>query len=373
MGQQCLGYEPQTGQPQKLHKASKSDLCEFCQRARLEGAATVDEHKKDGWLPRDEVELESYKRALDIDDLIVLKSRAVEERNRLEENLLVEHCSRQGDFWQAVRGLRERWNISPTIGIPPERPVLNNPLPESTEMPEEELTKLLRAWIEDLSSVSRRFFPKRQELPINGNNFVTCCAFYDPPRDDLFSFFEACATPPSVRLPRGWEDRKDEPLVAMSGLPVEKLPNPWRVAGAWRIYYQGLIRELGDRYLKPLGLDVEELVQEVLDNKPSLSKNLDVRLQLANDEASDYVRVDEDMTRDDILNAAQFITQPSEPRKGGAPPRRRLTAVQYAILKDEYGLTFRQIAEQYEGQTDGKFLRQLEAHVKFGREILGKR
>jgi hypothetical protein len=180
MGQQCLGYEHQTGEPQRLRKTSRSDLCEFCQRARFEEAATADEHKKDEWLPRDEVELEAYKRALGIDDLIVLKSSAVEERHRLEENLLVEHCSRQGDFWQAIQGLRGRWNISPTIEIPPKRPVLNNPLPESTEMPEEELTKLLRAWIEDLSSVSRRFFPKRQDVPNNGNHFVTCCAFYDP-------------------------------------------------------------------------------------------------------------------------------------------------------------------------------------------------
>ena len=119
MGQQCLGYEHQTGEPQRLRKTSRSDICEFCQRARFEGAATADEHKKDEWLPRDEVELEAYKRALGIDDLIVLKSSAVEERHRLEENLLVEHCFRQGDFWQAIQGLRGRWNISPTIGIPP--------------------------------------------------------------------------------------------------------------------------------------------------------------------------------------------------------------------------------------------------------------
>jgi len=189
----------------------------------------------------------------------------------------------------------------------------------------------------------------------------------------LFSFFEACATPPSLILPRGWEGRKDEPLVAMSGLPVEKLPNPWRVAGAWRTFYQGIIRELGERHLEPLGLDVEDLVQEVLDNNPSLTKNRDARLQLANDEASDYVRVDEDITRDDILNAARFVTQSSEPRKGGAPPRRRLAAVQYAILKDEYGWTSKEIAEQFEGRTDRRFLRRLESHVKVGREILGKR
>src|SRR5215218_5111802 len=146
MGQRCLGYDSQTGKPQKLHKNSSSDLCEFCQRARLEEAATVDEDKKDEWRPRDEVELESYKRALGIDDLILLKSSAVAERYRLEENLLVEHCSRQGEFWQAIEGLRERWNISPTIAIPPEDLRSNSPLPNPDEIPEEELKNLLGRW-----------------------------------------------------------------------------------------------------------------------------------------------------------------------------------------------------------------------------------
>jgi hypothetical protein len=147
---------------------------------------------------------------------------------------------------------------------------------------------------------------------------VTCCALYDPPRDDLFGFWEACATPPSLRLPRGWENRKDEPLVAMSGLPVEKLPNPGRVARAWRIYFQGIIRELGERHLKPLDLDVEELVQEVLDNKPSLSSNLDASLQLASDEASDYIRVDEDMTRDDTRKRSNLCATCNTPPPGVA-------------------------------------------------------
>jgi hypothetical protein len=104
----------------------------------------------------------------------------------------------------------------------------------------------------------------------------------------------------------------------MSGLPVEKLPNPGRVARAWRIYFQGIIRELGERHLKPLDLDVEELVQEVLDNKPSLSSNLDASLQLASDEASDYIRVDEDMTRDDTRKRSNLCATCNTPPPGVA-------------------------------------------------------
>ena len=330
----------------------------------------IDEPKKGEHLPSEDVELEAHKSALGVENLTLLRSSAVAERYRLEENLLVEHCLRRGDFWRAIEGLRERWNISPTIGIPPEESGLNSPLPKSEEIPEKEMKKLLRRWIEDLSSISQRFFPKRPGMMSGGNRFVTCCAFYDPPRDNLFGFFIASATSPDIRLPEGWETRKDEPLIAISGLPVKKLPNPGLEAGAWRIYYEGIIRELGERHLERLGLDVQELVKDVLSNKPDLSKNLDARLQLANDKASEYIQVDDEMTTDDILGAARFITQSSELRKGGRPTRSRLVAVQYAILKDEYGWSSKQIAERFEVRTDDTFLRRLDAHVKFGRDIL---
>ena len=106
-----------------------------------------------------------------------------------------------------------------------------------------------------------------------GNRFVTCCAFYDPPRDDLFEFWVASATSPGISLPKGWKTRKGEPFIAGSGLPVKTLPDPSRVAGALRIYYEGIIRELGERHLKPLGLDVEELVEEVLSNNPTRTRD----------------------------------------------------------------------------------------------------
>jgi hypothetical protein len=315
----------------------------------------------------------SLKQSTEPKQVHLLKSSAVAERYRLEENLLVEHCARQGEFWQAIEGLRERWNISPKIAIPPEDLRVKGPFPKPEEMPKQELGKLIRRWSEDLTSVTHRFFPERPGMMSGGNRFVACCALYDPPRDDLFGFFIAAATRPGLQLPKGWRSRKDEPLIAGSGLPVKKLPSSRHIEGAWRVYYEGIIRELGERYLKPLGLDVDELVEDVLSNSPELSKNRDARLQRANDEASEYIYVDDDMTADDILGAARFITQSSELHKGGRPTRSPLVAVQYAILKDEYGLSSKQIAERFEVRTDDTFLRRLDAHVKFGREILKER
>ena len=365
-------YDHQTGKPQKLRKTSESHICDPCQRALSEEqSAVAAEPKKSERLRAEDIEAELYRDALGVEDLTLLKSRAADELYRLQENLLVEHCLRRGNFWEAIKGLRTRWDISPTKGIPPEDSRLASPLPKPEETSEKELKKLLGSWIEDLSSVSQRFFPKRPGVVHHGNRFVTCCTFYDPPRDDLFGFFLAAAALPGLQLPEGWETRRDQPLIAGSGLPVKKLPHSGREAGAWRIYYQGIIQELGERHFKPLGLDVQELVEEILSDRPKLSRNLDARLHLINDDVSQYIEVGDDTSRDDVVSAFRYITQFRERPQGGPPGRSLLVAVQFAILQDEFGWTREQIAERYEeGRTDKTFLRRLGAHVKAGREII---
>lgn len=369
-GQQCRAYA-QIGEPQKLRGTSKIDICDPCEQARLQGDPTAAEPSKKEQLRAEDAELELYKEALGLENLTLLESSVADELIKLQGDFLVEHLLRRGDFWEAIRGLRERWNISPTEAIPPGGSRRSAPLPKPEEMPRDEWNKLHTRWLEDLSSVGR-FFPKRLKAAGGLLGFVTCCAFYDPPRDKLFAFFQESATASGLSLPEGWEDRKDETLVAMSALPVKEMPNPLALVAAWRTYYRGLIRELGERHLKPLGLDVEVLVEDVLSNNPVLTENLEARIRLENDQASQYIEVDDDTTKEDVTKAFKFITQSREPRKGGRPGRSRLIAVQYAILKDEYGWTYRQIADTFERQTDDTFLRRLKDHVKFGREILKK-
>jgi len=365
-------YDQHTGKAQKLRTDNKSDKCEPCRQALWEEeTAEATAPKKRQRRSRDEVEVELYKNPLGVEDLTLLRSSAADESYWLQEDLLVEHFLRRGDYWEAIKGLRERWDIVPSMAIPPEESRVKNPFQKSEEMSEEELKKLLRRWSLDVSSVSRRFFPKRFGAMSPGNRFVTSCAFYDPPRDNLFGFWQAAATSPGLQLPEGWETRKDEPLIAMSGLPVKKLPDPGRVAGAFRIYYEGIIRELGKRHLSPRGLDVEELVEDVLRSNPKLSNNLEARLRQSDEEAAQYIEVNDYTTKDDVVRAHKFITQFRESLTGGSHGRSRLVAVQYAILQDEYGWTRKQIAEQYEeGQTDKTFLRRLGDHVKYGRKIL---
>jgi hypothetical protein len=88
MGQRCLGYDHQTGSPQKLRRTSKSDLCEFCQQAQSKGVlATVDGLQERAYSSDKDAELKAYKRALGVENLTLLKSSVVAERYRLEENL----------------------------------------------------------------------------------------------------------------------------------------------------------------------------------------------------------------------------------------------------------------------------------------------
>jgi hypothetical protein len=107
-----------------------------------------------------------------------------------------------------------------------------------------------------------------------------------------------------------------------------------------------------------------------LSSNPALSNNLEARLRREEDEATQYIEVNDYTKRDDVVHAHQFISQFRQPLTGGTHGRSRLVAVQYAILQDEYGWTREQIAEQYEGQTDDTFLRRLGEYVKVGRKIL---
>src|SRR3712207_2040280 len=98
-GQRCRGYDDQTDKPQKLRRTSESDICEYCKQAPSEEESAVSAEPREGErLPTVDAELEAHKNALGVRDLTVLKSSAVAELRRPQENLLVEHCLRRGSF-----------------------------------------------------------------------------------------------------------------------------------------------------------------------------------------------------------------------------------------------------------------------------------
>jgi hypothetical protein len=350
------------------------DVCEKCRREESEsgqsGLPTYD------GAPYYESIEEGLRHWLGVGRLQLFDSRAAKELERLLKNFILGLCVEDGPYWEAVRDLRTRWCISPQVGIPPQDwHTYFHPPGTSEESTVEERMELSAQWEKDLRAIRDRFIPDRfkarQEHQRRWRDFISRCALFQPPGDDLFGFYLSCGAGPWLDLPEGWEDAGDQELVAMTEAPIERLRDTDRVETAWKEYYETLIKELGERYLRPAGIDVGEAISDVLESNSVLEERLGEKLQEIEDDRLPYIRPDQYTTKDDVVHAFQLLARSQEKRpKTGRGQRDRLIAVQYAILHYEYGWTFRQIAERYEGRTDEQFLERLEDHAAVGREIL---
>ena len=237
--------------------------------------------------------------------------------------------------------------------------------------------ELSELWEKDLRAIRDRFIPdrfrRRREHQRRWRDFISRCALFQPPGDDLLGYYLSCGAGPWLELPEGWHDAGDQDLVAMTEAPIERLRDADRVEAAWKEYYEALIEELGERYLKPAGIDVGEALRNVLASNPALEERLGEELQEIEKERRSYIILDQYTTSRDVTNAGRILRRLQEKRpKTGAPTRDPLRAVQYAELHDKYGWTVPQIAEHYEGRTDRQFIERVEDHIADGRTFLKK-
>jgi hypothetical protein len=310
--------------------------------------------------------------------LRLIDSRAARDLEWLVKDLILELCFQDGPFWEAVKDLRIRWHISPRVGVPPQDwQTYFHPPGTSKETPLKEAMELGGLWEKDLRAIRDRFIPdrfkRRREHQRRWRDFTSRCALFQPPRKDLLGFYLSCGAGPWLELPEGWEFARDQELVAMTEAPIEHIRDADQVEAAWREYCETLIKELGERYLKPEGISVGEAIRDVLESNSALEERLREQLQESENDRRPYILVDEYTTKDDVVYAFQLLARSQEKRpKTGRGRRDRLIAVQYAVLHDEYGWTIPEIAQRYEGRIDEQVLERMEDHIAEGREILEK-
>jgi hypothetical protein len=349
------------------------NVCEKCLREESEsGQSGLPAY--DG-APYYESTEEGLKHWLGVDRLRLFDSRATKELERLLKDFILELYLEDGSFWEAIHDLRTQWRISPQVGIPPQEwQRYFHPPGTSKETPLKVRIELSELWERDLRAIRDRFIPdrfkERREHQRRWRDFISRCALFQPPGDDLFGFYLSCGAGPWLTLPEGREHTRDQELVAMTEAPIEPIRDADRVEAAWKEYHETLIVKLGE-HLKSAGVDVGEAISEALESNSALEERLWEKLQQIESDRRSYIVVDEYTTKDDVVHAFQLLARSQERRpKTGRGQRDRLIAVQYAVLHDEYGWTFRQIAERYEGRTDEQFLERLEDHADAGREIV---
>src|SRR5829696_10233244 len=101
-------------------------------------------------------------------------------------------------------------------------------------------------------------------------------------------------------------------------------------------FWRQVVEEIGKRFLEPAGMNIHEMMREVLDSSPSLLKR-EQELREQETPARHFIAVDEETTADDVHRAFKLIsaTLPERPTKG-APRRDPLVALQCAILHDRH-------------------------------------
>ncbi len=236
-------------------------------------------------------------------------------------------------------------------------------------------------WEWELDWIKVQTVPERYSQASEWRWFISACVLFDPPagppEPGLVRFAECGGVTPDV-VGRGDGDGF-EMLVS----PVWKLSHPLAVEGVWRWFYEELIREIGERYLKPRGLNIHEMCSDVLRNsglKDELQRRLE-RIPLEN-----HIKVDEHTTYDEVEAGRKAVFAEQGRKQEGAARRRPLVAVECALLHGPYNSvdptdkrrwkwTLKRLAERYglySRKTGKPSSRRAEAYVAYGKELLEK-
>ena len=254
--------------------------------------------------------------------------------------LFLEH----GEFWEKVRDMRSRWKIIPATRLPPDvRWPLNyldtsehyprcdlgsSPKlalyprdPDGMEIPEQ------NRWEWELDQIAVETVPQYSHAS-EWRLFISACVLYNPPELELVRFAEyGRAIPDVVGL-------RDGQAFEMLASPVRRMPYPEHATDPWRWFYEAMLREIGERYLKPQGLDIQKMFREVLRDS-NLREELHQRL--AELPHRWFIEVEEHTTSKDVERAFKIIAAEQErPPPLGRPSRNRLIAIECALLYDKY-------------------------------------
>jgi hypothetical protein len=326
-----------------------------------------------------------------------LPSSAEGKLRQLRGDLVLQLFMKQDPLWEAVRDVRERWNITPRVQLP--TPVLGGLLPEDAPEPEdrrqdieyprrwkanEKHIEYKRQWREEMSNIRAKLdlgpsLPTQEysdyQQNESWNEFLSACILYDPPEDKLIEF-ASYAKLESTALYDGLPYIRNKSSLEMMAPPIKSL---WELTLLRDWYWHRILRSIGERYLEAWDVDVEDvleratwsdssweipgLYEEVVEKHEQYSKRY-------------YIEVDEFTSLEDVKSAFRMIRSIQQPKRT-KPPRDRLIAVQCAILYDQHNQpdledkrrrrwTYKKLAKEFELSSH----RAAKYHVALGRKIL---
>jgi hypothetical protein len=219
----------------------------------------------------------------------------------------------RGDFWNEIKAMRERWNITAVRGFPSRPAWYPHPFPDTADETER---RARYNFDKELHGLEHRVVPERfrQGFFSDWDRFLAVCVLHDPPDDRLIEFAaQGGPYPEAVWDPLG-DGGVDDPAgdrptadLQMVAHPVKWLRDPDEESFAEVRYFKDILHAIGERHLAPLGIDVWELFYEVWENCPEIRKEYQEARK--KNRAKPYIEVNNWTTDNDVRNGLRLIRQ----------------------------------------------------------------
>ncbi len=301
---------------------------------------------------------------------------------RLRGELVLQLYIRRGPLWEAVSEVRGRWNITAKVQLP--APMLGRLMPEGAPGAADDYRKhadYAARWRDAMSAIRDKVDPEvglttseysDYQLEASWSDFLSACVLYDPPEDRLVEFAAYGGLEPTY-LSGGRILRTDtvDRLPKMAHPPVKSL---WALTELRDWYWLRIFEYVGERYLEPQGVDVEDLLEDPVAHVPGLYEEYIEKYERYSKRY--YIEVDDHTSEEDVRSAFSMITRSVQRLKGTKPPRNRLIAVQCAVLHDRHNhpepkdKRRRKWSYAKLGEKFGLSARAVQDHVTLGREII---
>jgi hypothetical protein len=268
-------------------------------------------------------------------DVRELPSDAGRRLRRLRHELVLQLYLRREPLWDTIRDVRDRWNISAEVRLPP--PVVGYLSLEGPPAHQDRgYARHDFSWKEEMSAIWAKVDPEPRpptrdysdlQLELSWGDFLSACVLYDPPEDQLLEFASYRALETTVldggRLPT---KANLEGLPAMVAPPVRSL---WALSMVRDWYWHRVLRYIGELDLELQGVDVDAPIENATLYVPGLEE--EYREKAERYSKRYYIGVDDYTSLEDVKNAFHMIRE-VQPPKGTKPSHDPLVAVQCAIL-----------------------------------------
>jgi hypothetical protein len=272
-------------------------------------------------------------------DVRELSSDAGRRLRRLRHELVLQLYLRRDPLWKAIRDVRDRWDISAEVRLPP--PVVGPLSPEKApNLQDRGNAKDAVRWQEEMSAIWGKVDPEPRlptsdysdlQLELSWGDFLSACVLYDPPEDQLVEFASYGALETTVLTGGRLATKANlEGLPEMVDPPVRSLFALSKVRD-W--YWHRILNYIGEKHLEPQGVDVDAFLDNALSYIPGLEE--EYREKAERYSKRYYIGVDNYTSLEDVKSAFHMIRK-VQPPKGTKRSRDPLVAVQCALLYDRH-------------------------------------